>query len=1129
MPETESDGVATGALALPDEDTFTLPSSWHRLLQPRRGGVVRKVTLRDEHALRGCEQLLTLNALVVEHALANPASDTELVEAARAHRNGSPNPLGAAVVAVAVQGEGYEPFADLWATRHGLPFAARAVAQLFELTLDLKTPSADSPRTSVKRLAGGEQPVQTHRRRPVADRMRALIAAADEDTYRAVVAALAEHRDTVRRRVVVAYLLPTETAWVTEACAQPGRSGKMDDALTLMLLHSLGNAEQRDLLTWPIRLGWRQWTLSTFATVAEGLGRDAVPVIADLLNGITYHSVDYFKAACPALAELPGDEAFGLLLRYADDRYARAALSTSAKRQPARALRLLAAAVHTGGTGRQTAPARELLLVHVSAHRELVQAVLPTLPAEHAAVVTPLLTTGDRVADAPAEDLPALLVGPPWTGKRKTAKPRVVNGLAPSAERRVDWAPGEQEDWAVDRSFHLQPSPVPDLDTRIATLREGRLSWYLYVDLFVKEPAERVAPLLADWDPGECWDSVDILKPIAARHGALALPPVLRVAGRGPAAAGVLLLPFLDLETARLMADWMVRLKSAGGTARTWFTRHGLAAAALLVPDAVGPVGAGRKRAEQALRFLAARHGTDGVREAAAAGYGAEAADAVAELLAADPLEAALPARTPIVGEWADPALLPQILLVKGGALPAEAVRHVLTMLALCKPGERYPGLDVVLGVCERESLAEFAWAVFERWRQAAMPAKESWALHALTWFGDDATVRRLSPVLRAWPGEGMHQRAAEGLDVLCGIGTDVALMHLHGIAQRVPFKALKTRAQEKIAEVAAGLGLTGDQLADRLVPDLGLDPDGSTRINYGPRSFTVGFDELLRPYVLDADGKRRKDLPAPNSKDDPQLAPAERKRFAALKKDVRTIATDQVRRLEAAMVTGRTWTGAEFQELLVDHPLTRHLTRRLIWTHQAEGGSAPVAFRVAEDHSFADIQDDTLTLPGDTTIRLAHPLHLDPDQLAAWSELLTDYEILQPFPQLGRPTHTLTGHEATSSRLTRFEGATVPVGKLLGLQKHGWERGQPMDAGIECWMSRKVSEDHYLVISLHPGIAVGMVNELGDQTLESVSLADRPGYFRPAGTESEGLALGGLDPVMASELIADLTELVAK
>jgi hypothetical protein len=750
--------------------------------------------------------------------------------------------------------------------------------------------------------------------------------------------------------------------------------------------------------------------------------------------------------------------------------------------------------------------------------------VLPDLPAEVAARVEPLLTRADRVADAPAESLPTLLVSPPWAKKRAPRKARVAGGLPAAPGPQVVWKEGERESWAATRSWYSTWRKSYDWADEIAALQQGRpVKDVREARLFVVCSEDLVRPLLTAFAPEDFWDGEAALRPVAARFGTDALPLLLRASARQPATLGPLLLPYLDTGVAGQVCDWLGRLKSADATARAWLGRHGVAAVPFLVPHAVGPAGVARRGAEQALRLLTAAHGSEAVLPAAAA-YGQEAADIVEEALTADPLESALPARMPAVGAWADPALLPQILLKEGGALPADAVRNALTVLALSKPGDVYPGFDVLTGHCTGDSLAAFAWGVFEQWRLAGMPAKESWALHALGWLGDDETVRRLTPILRAWPGEGAHHRAVEGLNVLATIGTDVALLHLHGVAQRVPFKALKVRAQEKIAEVAEGLGLTGEQLGDRLVPDFGLDANGITVIDYGSRRFTVGFDEQLRPYVLDEDGKRRKDLPVPGARDDAQLAPAERKRFSALKKDVRTVATDQVRRLEAAMVDCRGWTAGEFHELFTSHPLLWHMVRRLVWLCEADGTTT--AFRVAEDRTLADVEDDAFTLPDGAQVRIAHPLHLGGD-VAAWSELFADYAILQPFSQLGRPVFALTPEEAASHRLARFENATVPVGRLLGLTKRGWQRGEPQDAGVERWFYRPIDDGHCLVIDLDEGIAVGAHDIFPDQTFRAVWLDESPGDYWER--RDYPLRLGSLDPVMASELLADLTEVTAK
>src|SRR5690606_3701503 len=203
---------------------------------------------------------------------------------------------------------------------------------------------------------------------------------------------------------------------------------------------------------------------------------------------------------------------------------------------------------------------------------------------------------------------------------------------------------------------------------------------------------------------------------------------------------------------------------------------------------------------------------------------------------------------------------------------------------------------------------------------------KEAWAMTTLGLVGDDETARRITPLLRAWPGESQHKRAVTGLSVLEGIGTDLALMQLNGIATKVKFKALQEAAKEKIQAIAENRGLSTEELADRLAPDLGLAADGTMELDFGPRRFTVGFDEALKPYVRDEEGKRLKDLPKPRQSDDAALAKEAVAAWKALRKDARAIAAQQVLRLEIAMCTQRRWELAVFEQFLAGHPLVKNL-----------------------------------------------------------------------------------------------------------------------------------------------------------------------------------------------------------
>jgi hypothetical protein len=270
----------------------------------------------------------------------------------------------------------------------------------------------------------------------------------------------------------------------------------------------------------------------------------------------------------------------------------------------------------------------------------------------------------------------------------------------------------------------------------------------------------------------------------------------------------------------------------------------------------------------------------------------------------------------------------------------------------------------------------------------------------------------------------------------------------------------------------------------------------------------------------VDGDGKRRKDLPKPGARDDEQLAPAEHARFAALRKDVRTVAADQIARLEQAMVRQRDWPAAEFRTLLAGHPLLWHIVRRLVWI-DADGAT----FRLAEDRTLADVNDDGFTLAEDTKVRVAHPLDLG-DDLGTWSELFADYEILQPFPQLGRPTYALADDERTAATLKRFEGVTVPVGKILGMTKRGWERTEPQDAGVE-WGIRRPAPGGLVMIYLNPGIAVGNMDIFPEQTLADIWLdaENSDGWGHPSRTNR---TFGELDAITASEVLSELTDLTS-
>ncbi|MGC4119097.1 MAG: DUF4132 domain-containing protein [Myxococcales bacterium] len=132
----------------------------------------------------------------------------------------------------------------------------------------------------------------------------------------------------------------------------------------------------------------------------------------------------------------------------------------------------------------------------------------------------------------------------------------------------------------------------------------------------------------------------------------------------------------------------------------------------------------------------------------------------------------------------------------------------------------------------------------------------------------------------------------------------------------------------------------------------------------------------------------------------------------------------------------------------------------------------------------------------------------LDAKTTSAWSSLLADYALAQPFSQLGRTTYAVEAKEKGKTSLERVKGKVVKTGKVVGLQNRGWRKGAPQDAGQIYEMVKPLGELGEAELRFDPGInAGGMEYVEPEQTLGELVLP---------------VKADALDPIVFSELVRD-------
>ncbi len=641
------------------------------------------------------------------------------------------------------------------------------------------------------------------------------------------------------------------------------------------------------------------------------------------------------------------------------------------------------------------------------------------------------VAAGDEATDV---ELPKILREPPWEAKKRPKRPDTVLELPPlELPERIAWREGEKER-CLTRFRTSYTSKVAATPEQIEEFRQAaekqRDQKYRNLNLWMWRQAMLPPEVsLAAWNDGTAqMDSgTRVIGHVLARFGEAAFPGLSRWVEHGLATAWGDARELLAADSPRIAAAVAQLLgnKRRGVIAWQWMEKNATSAVLGLVPVAFGADDARRVAAESALIRLAAS-GVDVV--ATAAPWGAAAQKALAKLLEWDPVYDC-PKKAPKLGAAFRPETFSRPRLRSGKVLSLPALVRVGEMLSFSPLDPPYAGIVQLKEACDEHSLAELSWELARAWEHGGAKAKEKWMLLSLVHLADEEVTRRMTPGIRT-------DYAVEVLEVM---GTDASLMELATIAGRQNAQgewSLAGRIETMLDAAASIRGVTKDELEEDLAPTTELDADASLALEYGSRTLRVGFDEHLAPYVRGESGERLRGLP-PARKDD-DLAAIERAKIVwrDLKEDMTVIGLRRVRALERAMINGRTWTCDRFRRVWLEDRLVKHLARGVLWsTKQAR-------FRIAEDGSLADAKDQPFTLSDDDVIHVSHPLRLAPAELAEWRTIFEDYEVVQPFAQLGRQVPDVSDPKATSVPWTAAAATTADVVNRLNRRGFRWSGG---------------------------------------------------------------------------------------
>lgn len=278
----------------------------------------------------------------------------------------------------------------------------------------------------------------------------------------------------------------------------------------------------------------------------------------------------------------------------------------------------------------------------------------------------------------------------------------------------------------------------------------------------------------------------------------------------------------------------------------------------------------------------------------------------------------------------------------------------------------------------------------------------------------------------------------------------------------------------------------------------------GPVTVKRGEVEVSLSLDEHGNPDVtITKKGKPLKSVPAALKKD-PDIA-----ELSERKTDLKRQASRMRQSLEAAMLRGDEFTGAELRKLF-EHPILAPMLGQLVLIGKHAG------YPEGQGKALRDHKGERHPIGATEKLRIAHAYDLfKSGKWHAWQKDCFAREIIQPFKQVFRELYVLTGAEKSSEHFTRrYSGQQVHPRQALAL------------LGGRGWVSRPeegVSKTYHREgLTAWVGFLEGFYTpaEVEGLTVENVSFSKRDQW--------EPMKLKDVPPRVFSEVMRDVDLMVS-
>lgn len=464
--------------------------------------------------------------------------------------------------------------------------------------------------------------------------------------------------------------------------------------------------------------------------------------------------------------------------------------------------------------------------------------------------------------------------------------------------------------------------------------------------------------------------------------------------------------------------------------------------------------------------------------------------------------------------KWIEEELLPKLYWNDGSTLHEKEIRFLFYRSKRVKGIGSDIEAKQLIELLDHKKSEKFALALIKAFQDSNADSKLKFYLVMAGLIGKDAVLTKLHTVFKQMLTNKRYRMAAMMVGSIAMVGSDKALRIVDMIARKFANKRrqIGEAAKEALNAAASELDITMDQLADRIIPNLGFE-DHYYSFEAGEDSYRAFINKEFKLNYFNEDNKLRKSMPKEVSRET-------KADLKAIEKEIKEVVKTQKGRLENYLTTERTWAVSEWMDYYMSNPIMLIYVQRLLWGVYDDKHTLMTAFYCDDDIELYDVEDEEVDLEEGTYIKILHPLHMDDKLLTKWKDKVYDMDKEFEFEIINRTVTHVPEDESDQNFTNLLNRQEIPKGAdyVAGfLVRKGWIKSA--GDGGSLWFN-KINEKGNINASAN--IEGPMAYYQGGNVQAIIYRISFTNY-----KDREKIKLKDVPNVFFSEVIADLKALI--